>query len=338
MRVAVDLMGADRDPPTLAEGAFDAGWHHPDLDLLLLVTASARDRMEPPHFLKGRVRWIVADEVIRMDEQPLIAVRRKPGASLVTGMRLLASGEVDAFVSAGNTGAAVTSAALHLGCLPPITRPVLALPLPSRKGQVLLLDVGANVDCRPEHFLQFAILGACYAEAVLGIEAPKVALLNIGEEAVKGSASAKEAYGLLQRAPIRFTGNIEGRDIFGGEVDVVVTDGFVGNIVLKSSEGVGSFLWEEMKGMIKGSLSGRLAAFLLRSSLKRVARRLDWREYGGAPLLGVKGVCIIAHGASDNKALSRAIAVARQNVYKRTVQRMEERLRQVSLTPFGATR
>ncbi|MCS7225245.1 MAG: phosphate acyltransferase PlsX [Armatimonadetes bacterium] len=330
VRVLVDLMGADREPQVLAAGAFDAAQRHPDLLISLLTTPEFQNGLTPPDSVKDRIRWIAAEQTITMEDQPLIAIRRKPNATLVTGMRLLAAGEADAFVSAGNTGAAVAAATVYLGCLPPITRPALGIVLPRKAGQVLLLDVGANVDCKPEHFLQFAVMGSCYLRAVFGIPQPSVALLNIGEEAVKGSASAKEAYHLLQSAPIRFVGNIEGRDIFNGNVDVVVTDGFVGNIVLKSAEGVGFFLWQEIRKMFQSHLIGKVASLFLSPLFQKLSRRLDWREYGGAPLLGVRGLCIIAHGSSDSKAFSRAITAARQNVLRKTVPLVEESLRQIS--------
>jgi glycerol-3-phosphate acyltransferase PlsX len=213
--------------------------------------------------------------------------------------------------------------------LPPITRPAIAIILPHHQGRFLLLDVGANVDCKPEHFLQFALMGAAYAEAVMGIANPRVALLNIGEEAIKGTSTAKEAFALLQSAPINFIGNVEGRDLLEGAADVVVTDGFVGNILLKAAEGIGLFIWREIKGLMMTNWRTKLAGWLLRPYLKALGKRLDWREYGGAPLLGIKGVCIIAHGSSDDKAIAKAIAVARENVLVNAVDRVSEKLQSI---------
>jgi glycerol-3-phosphate acyltransferase PlsX len=196
----------------------------------------------------------------------------------------------------------------------------------------LLLDVGANVDCKPEHFLQFALMGAAYAEAVMGIANPRVALLNIGEEAIKGTSTAKEAFTLLQSAPLNFVGNVEGRDLMEGAADVVVTDGFVGNILLKAAEGIGLFIWREIKELLLTDWRTKLAGWLLRPYLRALGKRLDWREYGGAPLLGIKGVCIIAHGASDDKAIAKAIAVARENVLVNAVTRVADKLASLALT------
>lgn len=326
IRIAVDIMGADHPPSLLASGVLDAVREHADLTVSLIAAPEVWDSLSLPSLLRQRVEFVPASQVIGMDELPLIAVRRKPNASLVIGMKLLGSGEVDAFVTPGNTGAALAAATLHVGCLPPITRPAIAIILPHHQGRFLLLDVGANVDCKPEHFLQFALMGAAYAEAVMGIANPRVALLNIGEEAIKGTSTAKEAFTLLQSAPLNFVGNVEGRDLLEGAADVVVTDGFVGNILLKAAEGIGLFIWREIKDLMLTNWRTKLASLLLRPYLKALSKRLDWREYGGAPFLGIKGVCIIAHGASDAKAIAKAIAVARENVIVKSVEKVAQKL------------
>jgi glycerol-3-phosphate acyltransferase PlsX len=329
IRIAVDIMGADRPPSLLAAGAMAALKEHPDLSLCLIASPDATEGLPLPKEWQERWALVPASQVIGMDEPPLMAVRRKPDASLVVGMKMLGNGEVDAFVTPGNTGAALAAATLHVGCLPPITRPAIAIILPHHQGRFLLLDVGANVDCKPEHFLQFALMGAAYAEAVMGIANPRVALLNIGEEAIKGTSTAKEAFALLQSAPINFIGNVEGRDLLEGAADVVVTDGFVGNILLKAAEGIGLFIWREIKGLMMTNWRTKLAGWLLSPYLKALGKRLDWREYGGAPLLGIKGVCIIAHGSSDDKAIAKAIAVARENVLVNAVDRVSEKLQSI---------
>ncbi len=326
IRIAVDIMGADHPPSLLASGVLDAVREHADLTVSLIAAPEVWDSLLLPSLLRQQVEFIPASQVIGMDELPLMAVRRKPNASLVIGMKLLGSGEVDAFVTPGNTGAALAAATLHVGCLPPITRPAIAIILPHHQGRFLLLDVGANVDCKPEHFLQFALMGAAYAEAVMGIANPRVALLNIGEEAIKGTSTAKEAFTLLQSAPLNFFGNVEGRDLLEGAADVVVTDGFVGNILLKAAEGIGLFIWREIKDLMLTNWRTKLASLLLRPYLKALGKRLDWREYGGAPFLGIKGVCIIAHGASDAKAIAKAIAVARENVIVKSVEKVAQKL------------
>ncbi|MFN3421333.1 MAG: phosphate acyltransferase PlsX [Armatimonadota bacterium] len=326
IRIAVDIMGADHPPSLLANGVLDAVREHTDLTVSFIATNEVWESLSLPPSLRERVDFIPASQVIGMDELPLMAVRRKPNASLIIGMKLLGSGEVDAFVTPGNTGAALAAATLHVGCLPPITRPAIAIILPHHQGRFLLLDVGANVDCKPEHFLQFALMGAAYAEAVMGISNPRVALLNIGEEAIKGTSTAKEAFALLQSAPLNFVGNVEGRDLLEGAADVVVTDGFVGNILLKAAEGIGLFIWREIKDLMLTNWRTKIAGLLLRPYLKALGKRLDWREYGGAPLLGIKGVCIIAHGASDAKAIAKAVAVARENVIVNAVEKVAQKL------------
>jgi glycerol-3-phosphate acyltransferase PlsX len=333
IQIAVDIMGADHPPPLLAAGAVAALKEHPDLSLCLIASPEVAKALSFPEAWRERLRFVPTSQVIGMDEPPLMAVRRKPDASLVVGMKMLGNGEVDAFVTPGNTGAALAAAALHVGCLPPITRPAIAIILPHHAGRFLLLDVGANVDCKPEHFLQFALMGAAYAEAVMGIPNPRVALLNIGEEAIKGTSTAKEAFALLQSAPLNFVGNIEGRDLMEGAADVVVTDGFVGNILLKAAEGIGLFLWREIKELLLKNWRTKLAGLLLRPYLKALGKRLDWREYGGAPLLGIKGVCIIAHGASDDKAIAKAISVARENVLVNAVNKVAQKLQ--TIIPAG---
>ncbi len=332
VRIAVDIMGADSPPSVLAEGVFSAVSEHPDIIAHFIATPETHSAIAIPSTFRGRVAFVTASQVIGMDEPPLMAVRRKPDASLVLGMKMLGSGDVDAFVTPGNTGAALTAAMLSVGCLPMITRPAIALILPHHQGRFLLLDVGANVDCKPEHFLQFALMGVAYAEAVMGIPNPKVALLNIGEESIKGTTTAKEAYALLQGASLNFIGNVEGRHLLEGAADVVVTDGFVGNILLKAAEGIGLFIWREIKDLLLTDWRTKLAGWLLRPYLKALGKRLDWREYGGAPLLGIKGVCIIAHGASDDKAIAKAIAVARENVLVNAVTKVAEKL--ASLVPM----
>lgn len=331
IRIAVDIMGADHPPLTLAVGAFSALQEYPDLSLTLLASPEVAKALPVPEKVRERVSLVDTPQVIGMDEPPLVAVRRKNNASLVVGMKMLGSGEVDAFVTPGNTGAALAAATLYVGCLPPITRPALAIVLPHHQGRFLLLDVGANVDCKPEHFLQFALMGAAYAEAVMGIANPRIALLNIGEEAIKGTSTAKEAFTLLQSAPLHFVGNVEGRDLMEGVADVVVTDGFVGNILLKAAEGIGLFIWREIKNLLLTDGRTKLAGWLLRPYLRALGKRLDWREYGGAPLLGINGVCIITHGSSDDRAIAKAITVARENVLVNAVTRVAGKL--TSLVP-----
>ncbi len=257
-----------------------------------------------------------ASEVIGMEEHPADAVRNKKDSSVVVATRLVKEGKCDAVLSAGSTGAAVTAAQLILKRIRGVGRPTIATPMPTQKGVTLLLDSGANVDSRPEHLVQSAVMGSIYAEYVYGKKSPRVGLLNIGEEETKGNEQAKETYQLLKNLhSINFAGNAEGRDIPAGHVDVVICDGFVGNVVLKFAEGMAKTILKLIKEAIKdGGLFAKLGAFLLMPTLKRLGRRLDAAEYGGAPLLGVNGCCIISHGSSNAKAICSAIGVANEYV------------------------
>ena len=255
-------------------------------------------------------------QVIGMDEHPADAVRAKKDASVVVATRLVKDGECDAVLSAGSTGAAVTAAQLILKRIKGIGRPAIATPMPTPKGVTLLLDSGANVDSKPEHLVQSGMMGSIYAEYVFGVENPRVGLLNIGEEETKGNEQAKATHILLKGMhTIHFCGNAEGRDVPKGNFDVVICDGFVGNVVLKFAEGLAKTILRLIKEAIKdGGILAKLGAFLLLPTLKKLAKRLDVTEYGGAPLLGVNGCCIISHGSSNAKSICSAIGVANDYV------------------------
>jgi glycerol-3-phosphate acyltransferase PlsX len=247
------------------------------------------------------------------------AVRSKRRSSIVVGLDLVARGEADAFVTMGNTGATLAAAVLRLKRIEGIERPALAAVFPTTSGACLLLDIGANADARAEHLVQFAIMGAAYAERVLGFREPRVGLVSIGEEETKGSLLVQEAHRLLREAPVRFVGNIEGKDIPAGAADVVVTDGFVGNVLIKFAEGVGTSILRIIRDEIRANPVSSLLALGLRPSFNRVRRRMDYAEWGGAPLLGVNGVCIIGHGRSNSRAIRNAIRVAQQAVDQRLI-------------------
>jgi glycerol-3-phosphate acyltransferase PlsX len=249
-----------------------------------------------------------------MAESPVAAVRAKRHSSIVVGLDLVARGEADAFVTAGNTGASMAAAVLGLKRIPGIDRPALAVPFPTRSGPCLLLDVGANAEGRPQNLAQFALMGAVYSERVLGRRRPRVGLLSIGEEESKGSTLIQEAHQQLRGLPIEFIGNVEGKDIPAGAADVVVMEGFVGNVLIKFAEGLGGMLLELLQREIRSSLWSTLAGAALLPVFRRVRRRLDYAEYGGAPLLGVQGVCIIAHGRSNPRAIQSALRVAGEAV------------------------
>jgi glycerol-3-phosphate acyltransferase PlsX len=246
-----------------------------------------------------------------MDESPAQSVRRKRDSSLMVGLELVKTDSAQAFVSAGNTGAVMAGALLTLGRIEGVDRPALGILLPSSAGPpVLVLDAGANADCRAEWLLQFAHMGSAFVAKTRRIPRPRVALLNIGEEESKGSQLALEAHALLKQSGLNFVGNVEGKDVPHGTADVVVTDGFTGNVVLKTSEGAAEFIFKEMQAGLTSKLHLKLAAALLRPALRKVARRIDFREYGGAPLLGVNGVVIIAHGRSNARAITSALRMA----------------------------
>jgi glycerol-3-phosphate acyltransferase PlsX len=261
-----------------------------------------------------------APETVAMDESPSVALRRKKQSSIRIGLELLKRDEADAFVSAGNTGAVMATALVVLGPLPGVERPAIAIVIPTKTGRAVLLDAGANVDCKPRHLHQFGIMGSVYAEAVLGTRVPRVGLLSIGQEESKGNELTREAFKELEEdAGIRFIGNVEGRDVFNGQVDVVVCDGFTGNVALKIGEGVAEVFVSLLREELTRDVWSRAGALLMRRSLNRFRRRLDYSEYGGAPLFGVDGVCIIGHGRSSPKAIKNAIRVAGECVTKQVI-------------------
>ncbi|MBQ1890597.1 MAG: phosphate acyltransferase PlsX, partial [Selenomonas sp.] len=269
-------------------------------------------------------------EVIGMDEHPADAVRTKKDSSVVVATQLVKEGKCDAVLSAGSTGAAVTAAQLILKRIRGIGRPTIATPMPTSKGVTLLLDSGANVDSKPVHLVQSGLMGSIYAEYVFGIKNPRVGLLNIGEEETKGNEQAKETYALLKEMhTINFGGNAEGRDVPKGNFDVVICDGFVGNVVLKFAEGLAKTIMKLIKEAIKdGGILAKLGALLLMPTLKKLGKRLDASEYGGAPLLGVNGVCIISHGSSNAKSICSAIGVANDYVNGNVMEHIQEALSQ----------
>jgi glycerol-3-phosphate acyltransferase PlsX len=255
---------------------------------------------------------VPAASVVEMDEPPAHALRHKRDSSMAVAVRMVAQGEAAGAVSAGNSGAFMAFAMTSLARIPGIDRPAIATTLPTPVGPRIALDVGANVDCKPEHLLQFAVLGSVYAEHVLGIHAPKVGLLNIGEEKAKGNDLTHAAYALLERAPLNFIGFVEGNHIFDGRADVVVCDGFVGNVLLKASEGVAHLLMSELKDAISSSLLAKVGMVFLYPALRRMKHRYDYASYGGALLLGVGGIAVVCHGRSNAKAIANAIKVAEQ--------------------------
>ena len=311
MRIAVDAMGGDFAPKEIVRGAVEAAKKY-DCEIVLVGDKEqirAELHGEDPAAL--RISIVHASEVIGMNEHPAEAVRSKKDSSVVVATRLVKDGSCDAVFSAGSTGAAVAAAQLILHRIRGVGRPSIATPMPTPDGVTLMLDSGANVDSKPEHLVQSGVMGSLYAQYVFGIEHPRVGLLNIGEEETKGNEQVKETYQLLKVEPnIHFCGNAEGRDVPKGNFDVVICDGFVGNVVLKFAEGLAKTILGLIQEEIRGAgLMAKLGALLLMPTLRRLGKRLDVREYGGAPLLGVNGCCVIGHGSSDAKSVASAIGV-----------------------------
>ena len=316
MRIALDAMGGDKAPVAIVDGAIEAAAEAAGrFDLILVGRQDELERYISERGLSpGNIEIVHAPDVIGMSESPAAAVRRKRESSIAVAMRLHKDGVADAVVSAGNTGAAVASSLLSLGRMPGIDRPAIAIFYPSRNGGSIVLDGGANSDNVPKHLEQFACMGAAYAEVFLGRKNPRVGLLNIGEESSKGSELTREAHALLAASGLNFVGNVEGRDVIAGNVDVVVTDGFTGNILLKFSESVAHYLGSMIKEGIEGSLRAKIGAALMKPVLKTMGKTLDYAEYGGMPLLGINGVTIIGHGASNAKAIKNAVLAAERFV------------------------
>ncbi|WP_106627031.1 phosphate acyltransferase PlsX [Selenomonas massiliensis] len=311
MRIAVDAMGGDFAPKEIVRGAVDAAKKY-DCEIVLIGDEEQiRAELHGADPTALRISIVHASEVIGMNEHPAEAVRSKKDSSIVVATRLVKEGQCDAVFSAGSTGAAVAAAQLILQRIRGVGRPSIATPMPTPDGVTLMLDSGANVDSKPEHLVQSAVMGSLYAQYVFGIERPRVGLLNIGEEETKGNEQAKETHSLLKAEPnIHFCGNAEGRDVPKGNFDVVICDGFVGNVVLKFAEGLAKTILGLIQEEIRGAgLMAKLGALLLMPTLRRLGKRLDVREYGGAPLLGVNGCCVIGHGSSDAKSVASAIGV-----------------------------
>jgi phosphate acyltransferase len=327
MRIAVDAMGSDRAPTVEVEGAVGALLERPDLTLMLVGDRAAveAELALHPGAPRDRIEVVHAPDVIDPGEAPATAVRRKPNSSIAVGTRLVKTGQADAFFSAGNTGAVMAAAVVMLRPIRGVDRPAVGSPVPSATGTFFLIDMGANVDTRPQHLLQFAHLGTIYAQDLMGVEDPRVGLLNIGTEPGKGNEQTVETFELLSRSPaLNFVGNVEGREVIRGACDVLVCDGFVGNVLLKFYESVAGFMAEELRRETE--------AQGVRLDLKRLYSRLDYSTTGGAPLLGVNGVVVIAHGGSSPQAIRNGIGVAARSLERRMVEHIATRLGQVAET------
>jgi glycerol-3-phosphate acyltransferase PlsX len=321
MRIAVDAMGSDRAPTIEVEGAVGALLDHPDISVVLVGDRAVveAELAKHPGADRARIEVVHAPEVIDPGEAPTTAVRRKQNSSIVVGTRLVKGGQVDAFLSAGSTGAVMAAAVLMLRPIAGVDRPAVGSPVPSATGTFFLIDMGANVDTRPQHLLQFAHLGTIYAQDLMGVDDPRVGLLNIGAEPGKGNEQTVETFELLSSSPaLNFVGNVEGREVIRGACDVLVCDGFVGNVLLKFYESIAGFMADELRQEMEKQG--------VRLDLKRLYSRLDYSTYGGAPLLGVNGVVVIAHGGSPPQAIRNGIGVAARSVERRMVEHIAKRL------------
>jgi glycerol-3-phosphate acyltransferase PlsX len=313
--IALDAMGSDRAPKPEIEGAIHAARQYGARIVLVGPEATIQAELSRHRTAAHLpIEVVHASEYITMDDK-VEAIRAKRDSSMRVGLRMVREGQAAGFATAGNTGAAMATAKVVLGAVPGVDRPALAAIFPTVLGTVaMLLDVGANVDCKPQNLEQFAVMGDIYFRAMFGkrhgMVGPRVGLLSIGEEEVKGNELTREAFQLLKQLPLNFVGNVEGRDLYNGQVDVIVADGFVGNVALKISEGVANLVRTTLKESLKATITRQVGALLSRSAFTDFKKRLDHTEYGGAPLLGVKGACIITHGSSNANAIKNAVRVA----------------------------
>lgn len=316
MKIALDAMGGDFAPKNVVAGAAEALRQYAHISKLFLVGDSARIEAELKslRFSDPRIEIVHASQVVKMSDGAVESVRRKKDSSISRAVDLVKSGQAEALVSAGHTGAAVAACTIKLRTLPGVERPGIAAVMPTEYNQFVLIDAGANVDARPIHLLQYAIMGTVYSRHVLGFENPKTGLMSIGDEDVKGSDFTKEVFKLLKQSHLNFHGNIEGHDLFNNPVEVVLCDGFVGNVVLKTTEAIASTIFSWLKHEICKSPVRKFGALLSKGAFKTIFKKTNYEEYGGSPLLGVNGICIIAHGSSSPLAIKNAIRVAAESI------------------------
>ena len=334
LKIAVDAMGGDQAPAAVVDGAVSAARHLAIQIALVGRTADLEAALAPhPDWRQLGLEIVEAPEVIGMSDSPVAALRRRPRASIRVAADLVAAREAAALFSAGHTGATVMAAYGAFGMIPGVDRPALAATIPTRDTPAVLLDSGATVECRPQHLLQFAVMGSAYARVALGVERPRVGILSIGEEETKGNELTREAHRLLKALalrslgeggpPLNFIGNVEGREIYSGAADVIVCDGFTGNVVLKTSEGLVEVVETLLGAELQGTFSSQMGYLLSRRAFRRFRKRVDYSEYGGAPLLGVAGLAIVGHGRSSPKAVRNAIAMAFRFASSDFLQRVE---------------
>jgi glycerol-3-phosphate acyltransferase PlsX len=322
MKVAVDAMGGDFGPRVTVEGALKASREYKIETLLVGIEDLIKKEYERLDHSKAKVTIINATEAIGMGEG-IVSFRRKKKSSIRIGAELVKKGEAEAFVSTGNTGAVVYLSKKILGALKGVEKPALSLLVPNLKGLTLLIDVGANVNCRPHHLEQFGVMGHVFMESVLGLKNPRVGLMSIGEEESKGNELTKEAFEKLKASSLNFIGNVEGKDMYSGKADVIVSDGFTGNVALKVSEGaIETFFYMARTELMKNFFS-KIGLFLMKRHLKKIFKKIDYSEYGGAQLLGINGVCIIGHGRSTPNAVKNAVGLAKDFVQNKVQEKIQ---------------
>lgn len=325
MRIVVDGMGGDYAPREPVAGAVLALKKYSDVQITLVGYEDQLQQELAKHdYPEERIKIVHTSEVVEMGEAPATAIRKKKDSSIAVGASLIKKSEADAFVSSGNTGACMAAGLLKIGRIKGISRPAIATVMPNIKDLTVVLDSGANVDVGWEELTQFAMMGDIFAKKVLRKNNPRIGLLNIGEEEHKGNKLTHDTYSKLQKSALNFIGNIEGRDIFQNTVDVVVCDGFVGNIVLKTTEGIAQTIFQILKEEIKASKLAQIGALLLKPALEKLKKRLDYSEYGGAPLLGLQGIVIISHGSSNAWAIYNAIRIARESILNDLIENIKE--------------
>jgi len=327
MKIAIDAMGGDNAPEAIVKGTIMAAEKLSDITLYLVGNKDLiNENIQLSKFPNIKIKH--ADEKIEMNESPAHALRKKKNSSIVIGSKLVKDNKADAFISAGNTGAVMASGIFNIGRIKGISRPAIATFFPSAKGQTMVLDSGANVDSKAENLLYYAIMGQIHYQNIFKKNNPGIGILSVGEEKEKGNKLSKNTFKLLgnDKRIKKFIGNIEGRDIFNGNCDIVICDGFTGNIVLKTTEGVANYIFSLLKEMFTSNLITRLSALVMKPYLSKMKEKLDYRQYGGAPLLGINGVVIISHGSSDATAIYNAIKVARKSIINNVIYKIKEEI------------
>lgn len=333
MKIAVDAMGGDNAPREIVNGAIEAARRARDRYEVILVgdEKAVKKELKSHHFIKDLPISVVhASEKVEMDEAPATVLRKKPDSSIAVAVQLHKEGKVDAVVSAGNTGAVMAASLFILNRINGVKRPAIGSFMPHESGVGLMIDVGSNVDCKPLHLMQFGLMGSIFMTHIMNINKPRVGLLNIGEEESKGNEVIQEAYRLLSNSSLNFIGNIEGRGVMRGEADVIVCDGFIGNIVLKFGESLARMIALTLKRKIGGNIAGNIGAYLIRPKFRKLLKIFDYQEYGGAPLLGVKGNCIICHGRSNNRAIRNAVEEACKMIQEKVSYQIETQIKKMT--------